>query len=103
MSARPKLIRNTPEEEAAIQHGIAADPDNPEVSDAEMASMVPHAEFMKRRRGRPKTENPKERVTLYIDAEVVSTFRSSGDGWQTRMNNALREWVATHKEPASVA
>jgi len=38
-------------------------------------------------------------VTLYVDAEVVSTFRSSGEGWQTRMNNVLREWVATHKKP----
>ncbi len=27
---RPKILRNTPEEEARIQAGIALDPDNPE-------------------------------------------------------------------------
>lgn len=97
MNAKPKLIRNTPEEEAAIQRGIAADPDNPELTDAEMASMVPHAEFMKRQRGRPKLDNPKERVTLYVDAEVVSAFRASGEGWQTRMNGALRDWLKDHR------
>jgi uncharacterized protein (DUF4415 family) len=97
MSAKPKLIRNTPEEEVAIQRGIDADPDNPELTAAEMAEMVPHGEFMKRQRGRPKLDNPKERVTLYVDAEVVSTFRASGDGWQTKMNGALRDWLKTHR------
>jgi uncharacterized protein (DUF4415 family) len=97
---KPKPIRNTPEEELAIQRGIDAAPDNPEVTAEEVAKMVPHAEFVKRQRGRPKLENPKERVTLYVDAEVVSEFRASGDGWQTRMNNVLRDWVVAHKEHA---
>jgi uncharacterized protein (DUF4415 family) len=97
MNAKPKLTRNTPEEEATIQHGIEADPDTYALTDAEMAEMIPHQEFMKRQRGRPKLDNPKERVTLYVDAEVVREFRASGDGWQTRMNNVLREWVAEHK------
>ena len=98
MRTKPKIIFPTPEEDAEIQRGIDADPDNPEITAEEAARMIPHAEFMKRQRGRPKLENPKERVTLYVDAEVVSEFRASGNGWQTRMNNVLRDWVVAHKK-----
>ena len=35
----------------------------------------------------------KEQVTLSIDIDVVSIFRATGRGWQTRMNAALREWL----------
>jgi len=99
MSANSNLLRSLREDAAATQRDIEAVPDSVELTDNGMTLMMPHAEFIKRQRGRPKTENPKERVTLYVDAEVVSTFRSSGEGWQTRMNNVLREWVATHKKP----
>lgn len=42
-------------------------------------------------RGRPTLENPKEKITLRLDADLVTTLRSSGKGWQTRVNNALRQ------------
>jgi uncharacterized protein (DUF4415 family) len=51
---------------------------------------------MKRRGGRPKLEQPKIAVTVRYDADVLQRFRASGDGWQTRMNNALRDWLKTH-------
>ncbi|WP_413993763.1 BrnA antitoxin family protein [Labrys okinawensis] len=35
----------------------------------------------------------KERVTIDLDIDVVSMFRATGRGWQTRMNAALREWL----------
>jgi uncharacterized protein (DUF4415 family) len=38
----------------------------------------------------PKT---KEQITLELDVDVVSMFRATGRGWQTRMNAALREWL----------
>jgi uncharacterized protein (DUF4415 family) len=40
--------------------------------------------------GRPPAENPKERISLRVDADVLETFRSTGRGWQTRMNAVLR-------------
>ena len=43
---RAKVRMPTDEEEAAIQRGIAADPDNPELTDAQMAEMRPAAEVM---------------------------------------------------------
>lgn len=38
----------------------------------------------------------KERITIRLSPDVVSTFRASGSGWQTRMDAALREWLKTH-------
>ncbi|MCF7695342.1 BrnA antitoxin family protein [Mycetohabitans rhizoxinica] len=89
MNKRPNLIRNTAQEEAAIERGIAADPDTFVPTDEQFAQM-------KRRGGRPKLEQPKIAVTVRYDADVLQQFRASGDGWQTRMNNALREWLKTH-------
>ena len=48
------------------------------------------------RTGRPKLANPKEKVTIRFDAEIVDYFKSNGKGWQTRMNDALNEWVKEH-------
>ena len=89
MKKRPALIRNTPEEEAAIARGIEADPDTFEPSDEQFAQM-------RKRGGRPKLANPKVAVTVRYDAEIIERFRESGEGWQTRMNDALREWLETH-------
>ena len=44
-------------------------------------------------RGRPKSLNPKQSLTLRYDADVIAAFRATGEGWQTRMNDALREWL----------
>lgn len=30
-----------------------------------------------------------------LDADVVDKFKASGDGWQTRINDALKSWVQT--------
>ncbi|PZM07591.1 BrnA antitoxin family protein [Rhizobium tubonense] len=35
--------------------------------------------------------NPKTLVTLRIDPEVIYFFKASGDGWQGRINEALRK------------
>lgn len=48
------------------------------------------------KRGRPKTDTPKVATTIRLDADVVAAFRASGRGWQTRMNDALREWLKEH-------
>ena len=45
---------------------------------------------------RPKLATPKERVTIRFDADVVAYFKSTGKGWQTRMNDALNEWIKEH-------
>jgi uncharacterized protein (DUF4415 family) len=79
----------TPEEAAAISAGIAADPDTYELTDEEFARLKPM-------RGRPVSTNPKVHTGLRLDAEVLAAFKSGGRGWQTRINEALKEWLKTH-------
>jgi uncharacterized protein (DUF4415 family) len=43
------------------------------------------------KRGRPKLDHPKDLVTLRIDHDVLESFRASGSGWQSRINEALRK------------
>ena len=42
-------------------------------------------------RGRPKIANPKMSVSIRLDQEVVSAFKSKGEGWQTAINTSLRK------------
>jgi uncharacterized protein (DUF4415 family) len=46
--------------------------------------------------GRPKAQNPKQAVTIRYDAAIIDYFKSTGKGWQTRMNDALNEWMKEH-------
>lgn len=85
--------------EKQIQRMIASDPDAPEATDEQLAQAKPFdevfpalAENMRKNvGGRPKSENPKVAVSLRLDQDIVARFKDTGPGWQTRMNNALRE------------
>lgn len=79
------LILPTAKENAAINAGIAADPDTHEVTDAEFA--------MLRARGRPLGSGNKMQVTLRLDIDVVEKLKAEGAGWQTRANAVLRRSV----------
>ena len=85
------LMLPTPAEDAAITAAANADPDSVPFTDAEWAKVKPLV-----RRGRPLDSGSKTQVTLSLDVEVVEKFRASGDGWQTRINEALKSWVRTH-------
>ena len=50
------------------------------------------------RRTRGKNKKPtKEQVAIRIDPEVLAAFRAEGPGWQTRMNDALKEWLMENR------
>jgi|AntRauTorcE11898_2_1112593.scaffolds.fasta_scaffold42101_2 uncharacterized protein (DUF4415 family) len=70
------------------------DTDNPEWSDAMFAKAKQGTAA--RRAGRPKSKSPKQSTTLRIDEDVIEFFKSGGSGWQTRMNEALRQYVSEH-------
>ncbi len=91
MKTKVKYLRNTPAEEAAINAGIASDPDTYELTDEEFAQLRPAS---KKRRGRPPLVHTKEPVNLRLDHEVLAYFRASGAGWQTRLNATLASCVA---------
>lgn len=88
MSKR-KLIMPTPEEDAAIDRGIGADPDTYELSSEEFKQL--------KRAGRPPSAKPKVAVTIRYDQDIIEAFKAGGPGWQTRMNDALHAWLKTHR------
>ncbi len=46
-------------------------------------------------RGRP-SGSEKTQIALRVDNSVLDAFRATGKGWQTRMNDALKEWLKEH-------
>ena len=90
----------TDAEEAAIQAGIAQDPDNPEITAEQFARMRPASEVLPpalfqalTKRGRPPAENKAVQVSLRVPPEVLAAYKAEGPGWQTRMNEALARGV----------
>lgn len=51
---------------------------------------------MTARQGRTTNRLPKTAVKIRYDQAVITAFRATGKGWQTRMNNVLREYVRAH-------
>jgi uncharacterized protein (DUF4415 family) len=87
----------TDEEEAEIQRQIAADPDDFDSTDEELARAKPFAEAfpdlmasIRRARGRPLADDPKLPVTIRLDRDVVDKFKATGKGWQGRINAVLK-------------
>ena len=99
----PKLkstdVEPGPEEDAAIRAGIAVDPDAWELTDDDFARMKPASgltphivERAARQRG-PQKAPTKERITIRLDADIAAHFRATGPGWQTRLNDILRQAI----------
>lgn len=76
--------------ETASELEPALDDDSPDAT-AAIREAVAH-----RRAGRPKGSGSKEQVSIRFDRDVLTAFRATGSGWQTRMNDALKEWLKTH-------
>ena len=82
------------------QADLDAVSDSPELTEQELGRARPFAEVfpvlaakletVQRLRGRPKVDAPKVSTTLRLDPDVVTWFRSTGPGWQSRINEALR-------------
>ena len=53
-------------------------------------------EMLQPKRGRPALDKPKAHVNIRLDADILEAFKETGAGWQTRVNNALREWLKAH-------
>ena len=47
-------------------------------------------------RGRPHADVVKDRITIRLSPDVTAAFRASGNGWQTRIDAALKDWLRTH-------
>lgn len=60
-------------------------------------------DFSRAKRGPVISQGKKSRITIYLDSEVIDAFRSkaeaSGKGYQTMINDALRDYLDTAVKP----
>lgn len=79
-----------------------------ELTAAELRRMKPAAEVLdpklyaglldmnaKARRRRQKAPT-KQITTIRLSPDVMAAFKATGQGWQGRIDNALKDWLRTH-------
>jgi uncharacterized protein (DUF4415 family) len=96
ISKRPTIHMPTAEEDKAITAAARSDPDAQPLTPNQLKAMVP----IRALRGRPKSENKKLLVSVRYSPEVVAFFKSTGEGWQARMDGVLRKYVTRHSRSA---
>jgi uncharacterized protein (DUF4415 family) len=96
ISKHPTIRMPTAEEDKVITAAARSDPDAPPLTPKQLNAMVP----IRALRGRPKSENKKLLVSVRYSPEVVAYFKSTGEGWQSRMDGVLRKYVTRHSRNA---
>ncbi|MDZ7937755.1 MAG: BrnA antitoxin family protein [Rhodoferax sp.] len=96
VTKRPAVVMPTAAEDKAITAAAKADPDAQPLTTKQLQTMVP----LKSMRGRPKSENKKLLVSVRYSPEVVAYFKSTGEGWQSRMDGVLQQYVTRHSRRA---
>lgn len=89
-SPKRVIAMPTEAENRKIRRAAKADPNAQPLTDAQLKAMIP----IKAVRGRPKSENKKLLVSVRYSPEVLSYFRNTGEGWQSRIDGVLQEYVA---------
>src|SRR5215211_6077924 len=89
-SKRRAVVPPTNEEDKKIVAAAKADPDARPLTPRQLKAMVP----MRALRGRPKSANPKQLVSVRYSPEVLEYFKATGEGWQSRMDGVLRQYVS---------
>ena len=87
------------------------DDDNPEWTREDFARARPASEvlpgligqkatdeLMRRGRGRPPKDEKKISTTVRLDPDILEAFQQAGKGWQTRINEVLRENMPKHQK-----
>lgn len=82
----------TSREDKAITAAAKRDPDAQPLTSKQLKAMIP----LRLMRGRPKSESPKQLVSVRYSPEVLAYFRSTGEGWQSRMDGVLRQYLSRH-------
>lgn len=76
-------------EDKVITAAAKADPDAQPLTPKQLKSMVPARAL----RGRPPSPNKKQLVSIRYSPEVLEYFKSTGEGWQARIDGVLKEYV----------
>ena len=89
VSKKPSVVMPTSREDKAITAAAKNDPDAQPLTPKQLKSMVP----MRVLRGRPKSASTKQLVSVRYSPEVLAYFKGTGEGWQSRMDGVLRDYV----------
>jgi len=96
ISKRPSVIVPSVQQDRAITAAAKADPNAQPLTPKQLKSMVP----LRALRGRPKLAKPKQLVSVRYSPEVLEYFKSTGEGWQSRMDGVLRQYVTRQSRRA---
>ena len=96
-------LRALADEDIALDDDTPYDPNDPAAVEAfwNNAVVTPgggvDATLAALRRARGPARKPcKVQLTVRDSPEVVAYFKATGQGWQGRMDAALKEWIAQH-------
>ena len=87
---RPPIAMPTAKEDKQLVAAAKADPEAQPLTPKQLKAMVP----LRALRGRPKSANPKQLVSVRYSPEVLAFFKATGEGWQSRMDGVLRQYVS---------
>ena len=96
----PSSAPFSPSEVAAAKAAAADCPSRKGKLDWQEATVTPGGgvaatmAHLRKTRG-PNKHPSKEQVAIRLDRDLVGALRASGPGWQTRVNAALKDWLAT--------
>jgi len=96
VSKRSSVVVPSAKEDKAITSAAKADPDAQPLTRKQMNAMIP----MRALRGRPKSSSTKQLVSVRYSPEVLTYFKSTGEGWQSRMDGVLKKYVTSHSRRA---
>lgn len=96
ISKRVSVVMPTMAENKHITAAAKADPDAQPLSPGQLKAMVP----IRALRGRPKAAATKQLVSVRYSPEVLAYFKATGEGWQTRMDGVLRQYVIRRSRQA---
>ncbi len=87
-------VKREAAQDAPIPFDPAGEPYDP--NDAKAVAAFWDAATIKRGRGRPMAAVKRPTLNMRVDADVLDAFKATGPGWQTRINDVLKNWVRTH-------
>ena len=95
--AKRAVVLPTVAEDKVITAAAKADPDAQPLTPKQLTTMVP----IRALRCRPASENKKQLVSIRYSPEVLAYFKSTGDGWQSRMDGVLKEYITKRSRRAT--
>jgi uncharacterized protein (DUF4415 family) len=89
-SKRVAVRMPTVDEDKVITAAAKADPDAQPLTPKQLKAMLPTRSL----RGRPPSPNKKQLVSIRYSPEVLEFFKATGDGWQSRIDGVLKQYVS---------